>query len=63
MEPEEALFKCCPTCELSPYDRETYYNIIEELRTGLQEIYRIRGEDEDIARIASPLIDKTRLGA
>ena len=33
---------------------------VEKLREGLQEIYRLRGEDAVIARIASPLIDAAR---
>ena len=36
-----------------------YWRLVIALREGLQEIYAMRGEDELIAKIASPLIDKS----
>ena len=39
---------------------DDYWRLICELRAGLQEIYALRGEDELVAKICSPLIDKTR---
>ena len=39
---------------------ENQSNIINELREALQNIYSMRGEDEFIANLCSPLIDKYR---
>lgn len=34
--------------------------LVVQMRAGLQELYALRGEDEVVARVCSPLIDATR---
>ncbi|MCW8931839.1 MAG: hypothetical protein OQL19_16600 [Gammaproteobacteria bacterium] len=52
----------CLRCKIieSEIEIEDLYKAVTELREGLQEIFALRGEDELIEKIASPLIDKTR---
>lgn len=45
---------------MSEDDREQANRLVRELRAALQTIYRENGEDERIASICSPLIDRTR---
>jgi len=40
---------------------DDYWRLICEMRGGLQELYSMRGEDELVAKICSPLIDKAAL--
>ena len=40
-------------------EKDYYYTLIQELKEALQDIYANRGEDEFIANICNPLIEKT----
>lgn len=42
------------------YDNTHLNNLIGEMKAGLSEIYANRGEDEFIAKICSPLIDRAQ---
>lgn len=41
-------------------DKNYYQDLVVELRQGLMEIYAERGEDQFIANICNPLIEKSR---
>lgn len=47
--------------DMSQSDKESMEELIQQIREGIQEIYSMRGEDQLVAKICSPLIDKTRL--
>lgn len=46
--------------DMAKSELRDYCMLVTELRSGLQTIYAMRGEDEFIERICSPLIDKSR---
>jgi hypothetical protein len=52
---DELKFKLC----MAENTASDYWRLVVALREGLQEIYAMRGEDKLIAKIASPLIDKS----
>lgn len=46
--------------DMAKSELRDYCVLVTELRAGLQTIYAMRGEDEFIEKICSPLIDKSR---
>jgi len=48
--------------ELAQVEANDYARLIDEARTALQEIYANNGEDDQIAALCSPLIDKLNIG-
>lgn len=58
--PDPEVLELRDALKMSQAEADDHLRMVGRLREGLQEIYRLRGEDPVIARIASPLIDAAR---
>ncbi len=58
--PDPEVLELRDALKMSQAEADDHLRMVGRLREGLQEIYRLRGEDAVIARIASPLIDASR---